>query len=207
MKQAIKEITTSRGHTVRVLGISPLLMHEVFTANEMPDPPTYTVTTVTGDTEVHALDADVLDTDERKAQWEAYQAAQRRAGAARNGMLLDLFLAEGIEVETPDDEALAGWKKRMARYGVPVPDDPEDVRLAWIKREVIGSTDDLLAIQSAVMEKTGIGPNTMRRAEAMFRREMGRATAGDDGTEAGQMEHEPHGGGDDGGEGVGNHAA
>lgn len=194
----LRRHTTAAGITIRLKPVSSLYAREIVAAHPDPEPPTYTIVTVAGTEETHPLDETMLDSDERKAAWAAYQRALRNAKEQRDLLLLDFFLLEGIECDLPDN--LEVYRRRWQRYGlaVPDPDDEDGLRLAYLKRHVVTTTEDLIAIQAKIGELSGLTEGALKRVQAMFQRPLAQHSAAQPGAAPKRLDDEPDSVGDAG---------
>ena len=144
---------------------------------EPVDPPTYTITTATGETETHAHDADSLTTDEERAAWEAYQTARAEMEAEQRLRTTKFLLLNGIVGHEPTEE----WAEEQAYWGLEVPADPRERRLEYIQAEVLKTPQDTIDAMGEIMRLSMAGaPQEVRDSvEAYFRRAVeGEAPAG-----------------------------
>jgi alkanesulfonate monooxygenase SsuD/methylene tetrahydromethanopterin reductase-like flavin-dependent oxidoreductase (luciferase family) len=143
------------------------------------DPPTYTITTATGETETHAHDADSVatGTDEERAAWEAYQTARAEMEAEQRLRTTKFLLLNGIVGHEPTEE----WAEEQAYWGLEVPEDPRERRLAYLQAEVLKTPQDTIDAMGEIMRLSMAGaPQEVRDSvEAYFRRAVeGEAPAG-----------------------------
>ena len=143
------------------------------------DPPTYTITTATGETETHAHDADSVatGTDEERVAWEAYQTARAEMEAEQRLRTTKFLLLNGIVGHEPTEE----WAEEQAYWGLEVPEDPRERRLAYLQAEVLKTPQDTIDAMGEIMRLSMAGaPQEVRDSvEAYFRRAVeGKAPAG-----------------------------
>ncbi len=186
MKQAKKEysFTNSAGETFKILPLNPLEEQVVqeqidsewkAAGRAIPAPPSYEVTTVTGEVQkIQLKRREEADTDELRAAWDAYaadDAAYQREMSER--MLISYFLC----VEA-DPDAYPQWKARMRLKKISVPEDEGEKLLLFCKTHVLRSKDDLLdlifAVTSTIAE---VSEEVVQAAQDKFRREMEKAQA------------------------------
>jgi len=148
-----------------------------------PEPPTYEVVNVAGDTEVHLHDETTLETDEDKAKWAAYLKARDEAEVRLRENMTRTILAKGLIVEMPKDDE---WVKDQEWCGVNVPTEPRERRLHYILTEVIGRPDDLSDIMIGIGRISGVNEEALATAEDSFRSAMGR------GERSAAGEHQSH---------------
>lgn len=183
MSETIKSFTNSAGRVFPVHGISPLLPDLIRAAvtkewtgagRALPAVPTYAVKTASGEMEVYEHTEKSLSTDEERAVWAAYQAAEQEFESAVNERIMRAcFLA--VDANPRADEE---WRAEQAALGIALPETSIDLRLMYVQTEVIKGLDDLLRLQSAVLMVSGImDEEQATAAEAAFQREMERARA------------------------------
>ncbi len=166
-----KTFKTSRGIEIECLPI-PTLVEKLQARHPMPEPPTYTVDTITGVQEVHPYDeatVAALGTEEATAAWAEYQQKLKAATSAYNQALMRLVMLRGIKFELP---ATDEWIQEQKWIGLAVPDDPRERKLHWLETEALATLEDYTELLNGVMEASGIPQEVLDQAEATFRREV-----------------------------------
>lgn len=101
------------------------------------------------------------------------------------------------------------WMKLQKRFGVKIPDDPEDFKLHYLKTRLL-SPDDLAELLPRLMRKTGVDEKSIQTAQNSFRGAVRRQRRQDAGAvnteEGGQVVDESKISGDQNGEGLGTDA-
>lgn len=176
-KQPKNEFTNSRGFTVKIQAITWLLseiekshaeVYEAETGKKPPTPPTYQVEILGGAKETHAHDATTLVTDADKLAWAVYESALGEYNNFTGERVSRLVLSEGVIIgEVPE-----AWKKRMAFLKIPLPDDPDELKLLYTKTTVTPEPNDIMGLLTAVMGLSGVPAEALSIAEDMFRREV-----------------------------------
>lgn len=136
----------------------------------LPEPPSYELTTVTGETQRVSLKSEAeADTPELKAAWETYQSDKETlAGLTTLRFLDSCFLC--IDAD-PDD--CPGWKRRMAFLKIQVPEDDADKFRLFCNTWVIRSKEDIVGlIIAASRTVSNVSEEVAQAAEARFRRAM-----------------------------------
>lgn len=171
--------TTANGEEIELLAISPFEIQAVSDAvrkkHPLPEVPTYTVETVGGGMEVREHDETTITTDEEKVTWAQYTKEKEAAELAFNLAINDFMLLAGIACEMPSDEK---WMALQRKFGVELPDDPEDLRLHYIKTRLL-NLNDLNAVIVKLTQKTGVSAEMVETGRASFRspvRGQGRQT-------------------------------
>lgn len=166
---------TTDGAQVRLRPVASYLLAKVQASVESEmraqkrklDPPTYKATTVAGEVEVHAHTKDTLETDEDRAEWAEYLAAQEELSRAQIERVSKTLLLRGLAIKSVPDEWLAD-----ARYmGIELPSDPRDLMLEYIQAEVLKTPYDLQECikRILVISMRGTGKENIEQIEALFR--------------------------------------
>lgn len=168
--------TTPTGITVELSAI-PQLQVEMIRSKTMadwqkehgqlPDKPTYTITTADGATEVHEHDETTIQDDpEAKLAWDTWQRMRAECEAYVNAKIMDFFMLRGIKVALPPDD---GWIKQQEYFGIEVPGDPVERRLHYIRTEVLSGPTDIGDIMTQIMALSGTPQEVVEQAKATFR--------------------------------------
>lgn len=201
--------TAEDGTEIELLAIRPFEMAMISDALRkkypIPAVPTYEVETIGGGKELREHDETTVTTDEEKAAWKRYVATKAEAEGKINQEMNDYILAAGTHTRITVDPD-APWTKIQRKFGITIPDDPEDLRVHYLKTRVL-NVDDINELLSRIMAKTGIKSDMVETAKNSFRgtvrrqrREAGRLT-GD--TSEGQVVDSQPLSGIENGEGVG----
>lgn len=158
--------TTSKGITVKVVGVSQLWLDKLRTAVQFPEPPKYSVKTVAGDEEWHEHDETTLETPEDKQAWQEYQVAYATAEFKRNEMITKYILTQGIEVVIPEE---GDWADMMSFLGIQQSKNPVERKYDYIRTEVLGTAEDIAAVLTKVMRLTGVPEEALAEAQESFR--------------------------------------
>lgn len=176
-KQPKNEFTNSLGVTYKIQSITwPLSeiekshaeVYEAETGKKPPAPPTYQVEILGGAKETHAHDETTLVTEEDKLAWAAYESAVKEYNNFTGERVSRLIWGEAVLIGDVSEE----WKKRMEFLRVPLPTDPDELKLFYAKATVTPSPEDIVGLMKAVMilskgvpqEALGIAEDTFRRA-------------------------------------------
>lgn len=209
--------TTVAGCEVKLRPVSRQLIYSVMLAcrreaeqrGDPLKPPTYTVETAGGGKETYEHDADSIaapgTSEAEKAAWEKHQAALRALEEAQRERVARVLLLEGIALEGPPPE----WVARMKRYGIELPEDPDDLRLVWLSMDVLRTPADMRdAVQQIMLlSMAGLSKEEIEAAEAAFRGPVPGHTAERVADTAGRLDGQPTVGGVAGSAGVGPDAA
>lgn len=191
----MKTYTTERGIKIRITPI-PLLLDAIRTAHQHPAPPTYTED-ISGEVVDVAMTPEEMAAakvhnpdwyEEHRAVWEAHQAEQAASDEVLNQKIFDAVALEAVQVELPEGDA---WVKRLARFGIEVPEDEDDRHIAYVRNMVLGGPKDILAA-TAIAGGADVTEEDLAKAEASFRHLLqGNLAAGlerEAGTMAGNVE-------------------
>ena len=179
MSNNMVNYTTAVGKSIRLKGLPSMLIEKIQSSVIIPDPPTYTATTVGGDVETHFHNETTLDVEDDAEQtaknhkaWEEYILERNRINAELSERMMKLMLIKGTEVEMPTDDE---WIEEQAFVGADISKIPEDHlgrKYYYIVTEVIGSPDDLNYIMETIMRISGVSGEAIASAESSFRRAM-----------------------------------
>lgn len=136
----------------------------------IPEPPSYEVTTVTGETQrIQLASAADADTDELKRAWLDYEAASTELqGAFMKRYMASCYLCVQAN---PDDYPM--WRRRMKFLQTPIPADPDDAFYLFCTTWVIRSTEDITGLIVACTRTiANVSEEKAAAAEAMFRRAL-----------------------------------
>jgi hypothetical protein len=172
--------TNSAGQVFMIHGLSPMLPNQITetlqaewkaAGKALPTLPTYEITTVAGEKEIHAHDEkSILEgtPEQVKLQQEQYSEYSRNnaefQGEYSTRLMRKVFLAV---VTPPTDE----WRAEMEFVGVALPakGSPQE-RYKFVELEVIQSLEDVAMLQVAVLRLAGIiDQNGVDAAKASFR--------------------------------------
>ena len=178
MSEIIKSFTNSAGNVYPVHGISPLLPDLIRTAvtsewnragRALPEVPAYEVELADGHKQKFPHNETTLETDEDRAAWAAYQAADNEFEQEINLRVLKAVCL-AVDVDPMQDKA---WREEQAVIGVDLPENPAELRLQYVQTQVIKSADDTARLMTAVMVISGLmDEDQAAAAEAAFRGEM-----------------------------------
>lgn len=168
MSTAKASFTGVNGVTITFRSVSPFLIDRLRASFQMPEPPTYTATTVTGATETHKHDSDSIQSasPEEKAAYDGYLMSVRQTNVRQQEAFTRLLLSRGVEVDVPAN----GWVEDQEALGVNVPTEANARKVHYILTEIIGSPDDLVTILGYIMERTGVKKEATDAAMSSFRR-------------------------------------
>lgn len=186
-----KYFTTASGNKVEVLAVPMLLLEDVRTKAmatvQVPPVPTYKVELDEGKFVDYVHDeksiADDKTTPEEREQWRLYREALARQQVVSANKVMELFIAKGVKLEQPIDPN-GEWAELQRFFGVEIPTNPIQLKIHYIKTEILSSPDDINGVIAKVMEASGIDPALLSAARSSFRgylRQRQNATSGTDG--------------------------
>lgn len=166
--------TTASGRTVKLRGVSPVLIEKVRVGygkkNPPPQRPMYEAQKAGGDVELLPHDENTVETPEEKKALLDYEAAKAKYDKAINDRIMGLIAARGVVIpqEEIDDPEWWVWQEQM---GVEMPDksDPVAVRRHYLETELIGSPNDLAEILAQVMLISGVDQEVADTLRNLFR--------------------------------------
>lgn len=198
---------TQAGVEVELVFIPPFEIQMVADAlkaqHPIPPVPTYGVETISGGKELHEHTADTATEPADKARWEEYARIKAAAESAINQGMNDYLFMAGTRYDMNGDD---GWQKLQKRFGIAIPDDPDELKLHYLKTRLL-SPDDIVDLLPRLMAKTGADPKLVESAKNSFRRAVRRQGREDDrpttSEETGQVVDDGPVSGNKDGEGVG----
>jgi len=143
-------------------------------AHQPPPAPTYTEHLAGGATQ------DVEITDEMAAtwakddpdtwaehseKWAEYTAIVDELTEALNDRIWEAVMRRAMKFEMPDDNA---WAEEQGLFGLEIPDEPLELRVHYIRTEVIGSIADILKL-TALANGSDLSEEALSLAESSFR--------------------------------------
>jgi hypothetical protein len=167
----LPEYTLASGLIVRVRRIKPLLLQTITNSIKVPARPTYTVTTMSGNTEEHPLDEISAQDNERdQARYNAWLMARREALEERERLLINAMLRFGLSYKMPASgpiyDEFAEWMSLMGELGVMMPMDPERQFFEFIKAEL--DADDITQLVKLITNASGVSEEAIEEAEKSF---------------------------------------
>jgi len=164
-----KEFTLPSGSIVKLKKISPWLLERASKIDQMPEKPTYEVTTGLGTTEIHEHDENTLETDEEKAIWDEYLNEKKRLQAERSERIADAIFYYAVVVT--DRELYEGeWREDQEFFGFEIPEDKRDLKVHYVKTTLVQSVEDVTELIAFTMEMAGIQGEVLQEARDSFQR-------------------------------------
>jgi len=171
-----KFFTTAAGVQIEIVPVPPLLIEAVrlqaMEEVEVPLIPTYEVELADGTKLPYEHDkgsiTDPNTTDAERRAWAEYQAALADQQKHSSTKMMDLFMVRGTII---DEEVINSgqWKVMQKYFKVKLPEDPFDLKIHYLRTELLTTTDDIYGLMSAIMELSGIDKNILKAAKNSFR--------------------------------------
>lgn len=164
---------TATGRVITLRPISPFEIDEVRRTVEVPKAPVRKIqTALPGYEEEEPLSLDLPDlTDEERASLRRHERELAAANTEINQRVTDFLLVEGIEF---DLEGLEEWKARRIRWKMPIPDDDQELRIAYVRTAIIGSLGDIEEIMARLTVGHDLDEREMASVRDTFRRRLRR---------------------------------
>ena len=172
----VQELTTTRGKTVRLTGIDPLLLDALRASVKWPAQPTYEINTALIKGEIHDLTWDIVQEEAEqgdpelaavyKLQMEQYEADTKTANAEFNMRLTKAVIDGGVLVDPDADE---DWAETREFLGIGLSKNKKQRKYDYVVSNIIGCDQDLYDILAVVMEMTGVPKEDLVAARRMFR--------------------------------------
>lgn len=165
------EYTTIRGHKIKLMGLPPFLVPDIYNSIQFPTPPTYEVEVAGGGKEIFPHEVtdtvNTLRTEEDKVAWNKYLEEKAAADRKLSEKLNNAILLEGVQTTDPP-EMFEAWKRRQKLIGMELPEDEDQLLLLYKRDAIIGSIEEIEVIFKTVMELTGISTDEVRSTENSF---------------------------------------
>ena len=167
---------TTAGLEVEFDPISPITLEESekgleaeYRARGEPlEPPTYETILAGGGTQTFIHDVTTLESEEDKAAWAAYKAATGKLAAEQAQLRMDVVLS-ALKVRLPEDDA---WVRKLKKWHVTVPEDPDERWTFYILREVLKTPSDIFEAMTQVIGASmrgSVSEEAIEAASATFR--------------------------------------
>jgi hypothetical protein len=169
-KEKRATFVNSEGVTVHLKSIPPLTIPRISESVTFPEKPIYTITTASGDVEVHTHDETTLTTEEDKKAWEKYLLDNQEAEQELTQKILRAILIQGVVVDPAvlETEEFQNWKMEQELMGIPVSDNKASMLLQYKETFLAYDQEDIQSIMSLVMELTGVDEKELALAKASF---------------------------------------
>lgn len=183
--------TTSKGASVRFIGLNPARLDQLQSAGKAPAKPVREIPNDLGAPQKEELSEKDLQTDEERAAWADYKQEMAKLENKRNENVMKYVFNDGFAV---DDSEIEEWKRQEEEeYGIIPEGTPLKIRMDFINARVIGNSEDLANIMAGVLERTGVPADKLDEVKDTFRGTVRQNTApevdGEERTE-GQLELE-----------------
>lgn len=155
------------GMQIKLMQVAAMRLNKVMRSVRMPERPTYETKTISGRTQVHAMDEkSAQETEHGKADWEYYRKSLDDAMLEQNEKMILAILLMGTSCEIPDD----GWEQTYEALGLDVPTHPDMRRANYLMTELDPS--ELTRLINKIMRMSGVSEETIQEAEETFRGEV-----------------------------------
>lgn len=172
----VREWTSTKGKTVHLTGIDPLIIDVIRASVSWPEEPTYEINTELVKGEVHTLTWDVANEEaaegdpelavEYKRQLDEYTRLLKTANTEFNTKLTKAVFDGGvIFIDETDDE----WADMQEFLGIGASKNKKQRKYDRVVSTVIGCDEDLYDILQIVMEMTGVPRDALAEARDSFR--------------------------------------
>lgn len=159
--------TTSKGATIRFIGLNPQRLEKLQNAGKLPDVPYREYETEFGGKQKDPLSENDLQNDEERAKWAEYVAKRDAVFAKRNENVFKYVFNDGFAV---DEKEIELWKSQEEEeWGLEISSSPIQQRIDFINAKVVGNTEDLGNIMAGVLERTGVPAEALDEVRNSFR--------------------------------------
>lgn len=159
--------TTEKGVKLKLKAVEAMKIKMIQDSCQLPEHPTYTVTTPAGRTQTFKLDeVSAKANPQDEARYRTYLEDLEKTLQDQNLRVTRAIMFYGTELVTPlpDD----GWDEMQMLNGIDVPKHPEMKRAHYLVTEL--SNKDLQVLLRLIMSKSGVTEEEVSHAEGMFRR-------------------------------------
>lgn len=170
------------GRVIALRGVGPRFVEQILARHPVPGPPTYQVTTVSGEVQTFNHDEkSAKETPGGRELWARYVEERSAAIAARYSAASDFLLYSCVEQDPPPPEE---WSVDLALWGLTIPDPADKVRykVFWIENELLTDNEDLAGLCSLLFAEGGIiDEKKVKAFESFFRSALARLALGESG--------------------------
>jgi hypothetical protein len=176
----MSEYVTANGVSIAIQAISLDVVAEISATQKRKalregaalQPPSYTVTTVTGEKQTYQHDETTLKTDEDKKLWAVYKDAQKEVESASAALTMRYTLYNGI-VQNPIPQ---DWLDELEWNGLEAPENERERRWLYIRTGLLKLPIDQVGCFVAIMKLSGGASEELQDKltvlEDLFRRQM-----------------------------------
>ncbi len=157
------------GAVVTLRHVPARYVAEILGQHPDPDPPTYEVQTLTGETRVFAHDArSVEQTPGAREQWAAYERDRAAQDRERTRALHRFLFVQGIADDPPPVDE---WPVDFRRWGLEPPDPADDVeyKVRWVEEVLCPTPRQLLDLILKLYAMSGMSERRLKTIEGFFR--------------------------------------
>lgn len=167
---------TEDGTKIPIKKLSPYVFDILRSSEDAPDKPTYEVKLVTGETQTFEHDQESIKnaSEEEKKEWEDYHKEIERLRKTAQETVERLILYRAVDLELPEDD---DWIEEQRWIGLNPPvKNKRELKLHWVKTELLSSGDDIKRLMSHVLVASGVGREDKSTIKRSFPDQMGRQT-------------------------------
>lgn len=166
--------TTSKGATVRFIGLNPQRLGKLQTAGKEPEVPYREYETDFGDKQKEPLSENDLQNDEERTKWAEYIAKRDALKNKRDENIFKYVFNDGFAV---NEDEIEDWKRQEEEeWGLELSNSPIQLRIDFINAKVVGNAQDLAEIMAGVLERTGVPAESLDEVRNSFRSNLRRST-------------------------------
>lgn len=160
-------VITSRHKKIETVGVSTTTIQQLQSKGELPPPPYREMATALGVDQKEELTEENLLTDEDREKWKEYKEKRDIVLSQRANDFIRYIFFKGTVI---DEEEIDLWvREQEVDWGVTVPSNRIDRKVAYIQDELIGGSEDAVNVISAVLAKTGAPQEAIEQMRGMFR--------------------------------------
>lgn len=162
-----KTFCSSKGISISLKPVSQFKIDAVRSSRTAITPPTYTMKLAGGETKDHPLDETIAKNQGRLDEWNDYLAQRREAEAIQTKHFAELLIWEGVDVEVPPEDS--DWQKNSEHFGMIIPSNPIERKLAYVYNELVGTGEDLGNLISQILSVSQVDQEVVDRIRSHFR--------------------------------------
>lgn len=162
-----KTFCSSRGIVISLKPVSQFKIDAVRSSRVVIEPPTYEMNLAGGEKRSHPLDETIAKNQDRMDEWNDYLAKRREQDVLQTKHFSELLIWEGVEVEVPGEDS--EWQKTSEHFGMVVPSNPIERKLAYVYNELVGTGEDLGNLISQILSVSQVDQEVVDRIRSHFR--------------------------------------
>lgn len=166
--------TSSKGVEIPLRPVSQFKIDAMRSSREEVPVPTYTADVFGGGKEELPLDEVAAQNQNRMEEWQAYLTAAQKERSEFGIRMNNMVIYEGVDLDAPGPDS--DWQKSCDLFGLKVPTDPIARKIFYINTELLGTSEDMGNLMTAVFAASRFSREVIDKMKATFRSAMERKT-------------------------------